>query len=56
MVRLDNNGVAVVERYQLDHATSQCKHVGTFMKDEPGDPPTVANPVLMTIDWSELVY
>jgi Uma2 family endonuclease len=56
IVRLDNDGVAVVERYQLDHATSQYKHVGTFMKDEPGGLPAVANPVPITIDWAELEY
>jgi Uma2 family endonuclease len=56
IVRLDNDGVAVVERYQLDHATSQYKHVGTFMTDEPGSLPTVANPVPITIDWQELEY
>jgi Uma2 family endonuclease len=56
IVRLDNNGVAVVERYQLDHATSQYKHVGTFMKDEPGSLPAVANPVPITIDWAQLGY
>jgi Uma2 family endonuclease len=56
IVRLDSTGVAVVERYQLDHATRQYKHVGTFMKDEPGDLPTVINPVSITIDWRELEY
>lgn len=56
IVRLDSTGVSVVERYQLDRATSQYKHVGTFMKDEPGSPPTLANPIPITIAWDELEY
>ena len=32
------------------------KHVGTFMKDEGGDPPSVNNPIPMTIDWSALGF
>ncbi|TQL99903.1 hypothetical protein FB559_5604 [Actinoallomurus bryophytorum] len=32
------------------------KHVGTFMKDEGGDPPSVSNPIPMTIDWSALEF
>jgi Uma2 family endonuclease len=56
IVRLDATGVSVVERYQLDHATSTYKHVGTLMKDEPGSAPTLANPIPLTIDWEELEY
>ena len=32
------------------------KHVGTFMKNEPGSLPTVANPLPITIDWQDLEY
>jgi hypothetical protein len=32
------------------------KHVGTFMKDEGGDAPTVSNPIPVTIDWAELQF
>jgi Uma2 family endonuclease len=56
IVRLGSTGAAVVERYQLDHAARQYKHAGTFMNDEPGDVPTVVNPVPITIDWRELAY
>lgn len=54
IARLDDSGVSVIERYQLDRATSQYKHLGTLMKDEPGDPPTVSNPLPVTLDWGEL--
>jgi Uma2 family endonuclease len=56
IVRLDATGVSIVERYQLDHATSTYKHVGTLMKDEPGSAPVLANPIPITIDWDELEY
>jgi Uma2 family endonuclease len=56
IVRLDATGVSVIERYRLDRATSQYKHVGTHMKDEPGSPPALANPIPVTIDWDELEY
>ncbi len=56
IVRLDDSGVSVIERYQLDQATSLYKHLGTFMKDEPGAPPTVSNPIPVTIDWGELEF
>ena len=46
----------MVERYQLDHATSTYKHVGTLMKDEPGSAPVLANPIPITIDWEALEY
>jgi hypothetical protein len=46
----------VVERRRLDHAARQYRHAGTFMKDEPGDVPTVVNQVPITIDWRELAY
>jgi len=29
------------------------QHIGTFMKDEAGDAPTVSNPIPLVIDWSE---
>jgi Uma2 family endonuclease len=56
IVRLDNTGVSVIERYQLDRATMLYKHVGTFMKDEGGDAPAVSNPIPITIDWPELQF
>lgn len=56
IVRLDNVGVSVIERYQLDRAAMLYKHVGTFMKDEGGDLPSVSNPIPMTIDWSALEF
>ena len=54
IVRLDDAGVSVIERYQLDRATSLYKHLGTLMKDEPGGTPSDRNPVPVTIDWGEL--
>ena len=56
LVRLDATGVSVIERYRLDHATGSYKHVGTVMKDEPDNLPTMTNPIPMTIDWSALDY
>ena len=56
IVRLDNTGVSVIERYQLDRATMLYKHVGTFMKDEDGDAPAVGNPIPITIDWPALQF
>ncbi|MFC9972172.1 Uma2 family endonuclease [Spirillospora sp. NPDC127200] len=56
IVRLDGGGVSVVQRYQLDRAAMLYKHTGTFMKDEAGDPPRVANPIPMEIDWAELEF
>lgn len=56
LVRLDATGVSVIERYRLDHATGSYKHVGTAMKDEPGNLPTMTNPIPITIDWSALEY
>lgn len=56
IARLDDTGVSVIERYRLDRATMLYKHVGTFMKDEGGDPPAVANPVPITVDWSALEF
>jgi len=56
IVRLDASGVSVIERYRLDRATSQYKHVSTCMKDETGGPPTLTNPIPLTIDWDELEY
>jgi hypothetical protein len=32
------------------------KNVGIFMKDEGGDPPSLSNPIPMTIDWSALEF
>jgi Uma2 family endonuclease len=56
IVRLDATGVSVIERYRLDRATSQYKHVSTSMKDESGSPPALTNPIPLTIDWDELEY
>lgn len=56
LIRLDRSGVAAIERYRLDRATGIYKHVGTLMKDEPGEPPALANPIPMTIDWASLEY
>ncbi len=56
IVRLDATGVSVIERYRLDRATSQYKHVSTYMKDEAGGRPTLTNPIPLTIDWDELEY
>lgn len=56
IVRLDATGVSAVERYNLDRATSTYKHVGTAMKDEPGSPPRLSNPVPITLDWEQLEY
>jgi Uma2 family endonuclease len=56
IVRLDNTGVSTVERYRLDRATMLYKHVGTFMKEEGGDPPSVANPIPIAIDWAALEF
>jgi Uma2 family endonuclease len=56
ITRLDNTGVAVIERYQLDRATSCYKHVGTAMKAEPGDAPAVASPLAMTLEWQDLEF
>lgn len=56
IVRLDDTGVGVIERYRLDRATMLYKHVGTFMRDEGGDPPSVGNPIPITIDWSALEF
>ncbi|OLT11548.1 hypothetical protein BJF79_24025 [Actinomadura sp. CNU-125] len=55
IVRLDDTGVSVIERYQLDRAAMLYKHTGTFMKDE-GGAPEVGNPIPVTIDWAELEY
>jgi Uma2 family endonuclease len=56
IVRLDRDGVSTIERYQLERAAMLYKHVGTFMKDEGGDAPTVSNPIPVTIDWTELQF
>jgi Uma2 family endonuclease len=56
IVRLDATGVSIIERYRLDRATSQYKHVGTHMKDEAVSPPALTNPIPLTIDWTELEY
>jgi hypothetical protein len=56
IVRLDATGVSVIERYKLDHATHLYKHVGTSMKDEPGDAPELTNPIPVTLDWDQLEY
>jgi Uma2 family endonuclease len=56
IVRLDDSGVATIERYRLDHASMLYKHIGTFMKDEAGDPPRVGQPIPLTIDWADLEF
>lgn len=56
IVRLDSTGISTIERYQLDRASMLYKHVGTFKKDEAGDPPSVTNPIPITIDWSALEF
>lgn len=56
IVRLDRTGISIIERYRLDRAAMLYKHIETFMKDEPGDPPTVSNPIPITIDWPELGF
>ncbi|MEU5877954.1 Uma2 family endonuclease [Spirillospora sp. NPDC047279] len=55
IVRLDDTGVSIIERYRLDHASRLYKHVGTFMKDEGGKP-EVSNPISLTIDWQDLEF
>ncbi|MFC3823815.1 Uma2 family endonuclease [Planomonospora venezuelensis] len=56
IVRLDRTGVSTIERYRLDPAAMLYKHIGTFMKDEPGEAPAVSNPIPLTIDWTELQF
>lgn len=56
IARLDDTGVSVIERYQLDLPAGQYKHLGTTMKDEAGGAPRVSNPVPITIDWGELEF
>jgi Uma2 family endonuclease len=56
IVRLDDTGISTIERYQLDRAKMLYKHLGTFMKDEPGGMPAVSNPFLITIDWPQLEF
>jgi Uma2 family endonuclease len=56
IVRLDATGVSIIERYRLDQATSQYKHVSTHMKDEAGSLPALTNPIPLSIDWTELEY
>lgn len=56
LIRLDRTGVSAIERYQLDRATDSYRHVGTLMKEEPGDPPALASPIPMTVDWRALAY
>jgi Uma2 family endonuclease len=56
IVRLDEAGISTIERYRLDRATMLYKHLGTFMKDEPGGMPAVSNPIAVTIDWSRLEF
>ena len=56
IVRLDGTGVSVIERYRLDRATMLYKHTTTFMKDEPGTPPAITNPIPIALDWAELQF
>lgn len=56
IARLDATGVETIEQYRLDRAALLYKHVGTLMKDEPGDPPQISNPVPITIDWADLEF
>ncbi|MEO3868395.1 Uma2 family endonuclease [Nonomuraea sp. B12E4] len=55
IVRLDQTGVSIIERYRLDLAPMLYKHVGTLMKE--ADPaPAITNPLPLTIDWAELRF
>jgi len=54
--RLDNEGVATIERYGLDRAAALYKHLGTYLKDEPGPPPQVGNPIPITIAWNDPTF
>ncbi|WP_169948104.1 Uma2 family endonuclease [Microbispora sp. H11081] len=56
IVRLDRTGVSAIERYRLDRASMLYKHIGTLMKDEPGEAPVVSNPIPITVDWAELQF
>jgi Uma2 family endonuclease len=56
IVRLDRTGVSIIERYQLDRPAMLYKHMGTFMKDEAGDDPSVSNPIPVVVEWSELRF
>jgi Uma2 family endonuclease len=56
IARLDETGLSVIERYQLDRPTGQYKHLRTFMKDEPGGAPRVSNPIPISIEWQDLEF
>jgi Uma2 family endonuclease len=56
IARLDNDGVASIERYRLDRAAMLYKHIGTVMNDEPGSAPEFRNPIPITVDWDELPF
>lgn len=56
IVWLDNLGVSEIERYQLDRGTGCYKHLGTFMRDETGEPMQVTTPIPMSVDWAALEY
>jgi Uma2 family endonuclease len=56
IARLDDTGLSVIERYQLDRAAGQYKHLGTFMRDEPGGVPSISNPIPISIDWQDLEF
>lgn len=55
IVRLDQSGVSIIERYRLDSAAMLYKHVETLMKE--ADPiPGITNPLPLTIEWTELQF
>lgn len=56
LVRIDDAGVALIERYRLDPAAMAYKHTVTLMKELPGTPPTVTAPLPITVDWSDLEF
>lgn len=56
VVRLDRTGVSAIERYRLDRAAMLYKHIGTLMKDEPGEAPVVSSPIPIIIDWTDLEF
>ncbi|WP_182900215.1 Uma2 family endonuclease [Microbispora sp. H10830] len=56
IVRLDRTGMSAIERYRLDRAAMLYKHIGTLMKDEPGEAPVVNSPISITIDWTDLEF
>ncbi|WP_084959427.1 Uma2 family endonuclease [Thermoactinospora rubra] len=56
IVWLDTTGISTIERYRLERVSRTYKHIGTFMKDEAGEPPLITNPIPITIDWDQLEF